>query len=141
MRSQWYAERPYGVADGRTATRALILSPERPTAVICGNDQLALGAMIEAQTMGLSVPHDLSVAGFNDLEFAAQTSPSLTTVHIPASEIGLEAAKFLLRAIEGGDPVSVVTPFAIVQRGSTAVPPCGRKLTSGTKKTSKKKKK
>lgn len=122
LRSHWSAERPYGVADGRRAIRALIHSPHPPTAVICGNDQLALGAIIEVNRLGLSVPRDISIAGFNDLEFAAQINPPLTTVRIPASEMGVEAAKFLLQSIEGANPVSVETPFTIMERGSTAPP-------------------
>jgi LacI family transcriptional regulator len=119
----WFTERPYRVADGRTAMRSLIGAPKRPTAVICGNDQLALGALIEAHAQGLSVPRDISIAGFNDLEFAAHTNPSLTTVKIPAEDIGAEAAKLLLRWIdERTAPPSIEIPYTIMARGSTASP-------------------
>jgi len=121
--ASWFTERPYRVADGRTAMRSLIGAPKRPTAVICGNDQLALGALIEAQAQGLSVPRDISIAGFNDLEFAAHTNPPLTTVKIPAEDIGAEAAKLLLRSIdEKTVPASIELPYTIMQRGSTASP-------------------
>lgn len=123
LNSGWFTERPYRVADGRAAMRGLIQSPDCPTAVICGNDQLALGALIEAGAQGLTVPDDVSIAGFNDLEFAAHTNPSLTTVRIPTEEIGSEAARLLLHAIqEKSAPGSVTLPYTIMLRGSTARP-------------------
>ena len=123
LESGWFTERPYRVADGRAAMRALVQTRPRPTAVICGNDQLALGALIEAVAQGLSVPADISIAGFNNLEFAAHTNPPLTTVQIPTEEIGAEAARLLLLAIrEKCPPASVTLPYTILRRGSTAPP-------------------
>lgn len=119
----WFTERPYRVADGRVAMRSLILAPNRPTAVVCGNDQLALGALIEASAQKLQVPGDISIAGFNDLDFAAHTNPPLTTVRIPAEEIGAEAAKLLLQSIETkARPASIEIPYTIIPRGSTNSP-------------------
>jgi LacI family transcriptional regulator len=61
---------------------AILTGPERPTAVICGNDQLVFGAVIEVSVLGFSVPDDLSIAGFNDLEFATHSHPLLAIVKI-----------------------------------------------------------
>ncbi len=127
LKSEWLTERPYRVADGRLAMRSLIQAEQRPTAVICGNDQLALGALIEAHAQGLDVPRDMSIAGFNDLEFAAHTNPPLTTVRIPTVDIGTEAARLLLRAIDEKQmPPSVEIPYELMARGSTAPPKPGR---------------
>ncbi len=123
LKSEWLTERPYRVADGRIAMRGLIEAPQRPTAIICGNDQLALGALIEAHAQHLNIPDDISIAGFNDLEFAAHTNPPLTTVRIPAAVIGAEAARLILRSIdEKQAPPSIEIAYQLMVRGSTAPP-------------------
>ncbi len=95
-------ERPYSLSDGRDGLRALLAAPgPRPTAVIGGNDLLAIGVMLEAQQSGLSVPADLSVAGFDDIELAANISPALTTVHVPVEDICTQAGDYLVARIEG----------------------------------------
>lgn len=116
-------ERPYTVADGRNALRHLLAAPERPTAVICGNDVLAFGALFEAAAHGLSVPRDLSITGFDDLDLAAQMVPPLTTVRVPAAEMGRRAADQLVGVARGETPPRVTElEAAIVLRGSTAAP-------------------
>jgi LacI family transcriptional regulator, galactose operon repressor len=99
LSTEWLIERPYRILEGRLAMKALLASPARPTAVICGNDQLAFGAMIEAKAGGLSVPHDISIAGFNDLDFAAYLDPPLTTVFVPADQIGVISGEYLLARV------------------------------------------
>ena len=76
--------------------KAMLARQLRPTAIICGNDQLAFGAMIEAKASGLSVPEDVSIAGFNDLDFAAYLDPPLTTISVPTDQIGGIAGEYLL---------------------------------------------
>jgi LacI family transcriptional regulator len=116
-------ERPYTVADGRNALRHLLAAPERPTAVICGNDVLAFGALFEAAAHGLGVPRDLSITGFDDLDLAAQMVPPLTTVRVPAAEMGRRAADQLVGVARGEAPPRVTELEAvIVLRGSTAAP-------------------
>jgi LacI family transcriptional regulator len=75
-------ERPYKIVEGQIGLRALIASPKRPTAIICGNDVLAFGALLEAQHLGIAVPEEMSIAGFDDLEFSAQIKPALTTIRV-----------------------------------------------------------
>lgn len=96
LAAEWMIERPYRIAEGRLAMRAILSSPIRPTAVMCLNDQLAFGALIEAKSSGLSVPQDISITGFNDLDFAAFLDPPLTTIHVPADTIGVVAGEYLL---------------------------------------------
>ncbi|MGF7161178.1 LacI family transcriptional regulator [Rhodoligotrophos appendicifer] len=116
-------ERPYKIAEGQLALRALMAGTPRPTAIICGNDQLAFGALIECGRQGIDVPGDVSIAGFDDLEFAGQIVPALTTVHVPAEEIGLRAADYLLAHIDG-EPAAAVTEVTVslIIRASSAPP-------------------
>ena len=117
-------ERPYSLSDGRDGLRALLAAPgSRPTAVIGGNDLLAIGVMLEAQQSGLTVPGDLSVAGFDDIELAANIAPALTTVHVPVEEICTLAGDYLVARIEGRPARDHVALEArLVVRQSTARP-------------------
>jgi LacI family transcriptional regulator len=117
-------ERPYSLSDGRDGLRALLAAPgPRPTAVIGGNDLLAIGVMLEAQQSGLTVPGDLSVAGFDDIELAANLAPALTTVHVPVEEICTLAGEYLVARIEGRAARDRVALEArLVVRQSTARP-------------------
>ena len=121
--TEWLIERPYRILEGRLAMKALLSTPTRPTAVICGNDQLAFGAMIEVKASGLSVPNDISIAGFNDLDFAACLDPPLTTVFVPADQIGIIFGEYLLARVLGR-PVVRVNEIAtkLVVRSSAAPP-------------------
>ncbi|MCB1491305.1 MAG: LacI family DNA-binding transcriptional regulator [Rhodobiaceae bacterium] len=113
-------ERPYRVVEGRQGLRALIASEPDITAVICGNDVLAGGALIEAQAMGRTVPRDLSVAGFDDLDWAAQIPPGLTTMAFPSREIGELAADYLIDTLGGKTvPHAIEVEVKLILRGST----------------------
>lgn len=118
-------ERPYEVSEGRSAFRALMALPVdiRPTALFCGNDVLAVGAVLEAQHMGLNVPGHISIVGFDDLPLSAHLSPGLTTVHVPSRRMGEHAADYILACIRGDapDPRNVL-PTDIMVRGTTAPP-------------------
>jgi LacI family transcriptional regulator len=121
-------ERPYRIAEGQLALRALIGTDHPPTAIICGNDQLAFGALIECGRQGIAVPQQLSVAGFDDLEFASQIVPSLTTMHVPAEEIGRRAAEYLLARVAGRSaPITTEVMTNLIIRESTAPPPLRRR--------------
>jgi LacI family transcriptional regulator len=117
-------ERPYRIAEGQLALRALWTMSPPPTAVICGNDQLAFGALIECYRQGIVVPDQLSIAGFDDLEFASQILPTLTTIHVPAEEIGRRAAAFLVDRLNGlASPMTTEVAVSLVVRGSSGPPP------------------
>lgn len=112
-------ETHYAFESGARALARLMASEPRPTAVICGNDVLAIGAIREARKMGLRVPEDLSVTGFDDIELASIAEPALTTVHVPHREMGRAAARALLGAIKGEDTVqSVELPTELRIRGT-----------------------
>ena len=87
---------------GAESLRKLISRPaDRPTAIICGNDNIALGALSAAGELGLHAPKDFSITGFDDLLISSRLSPRLTTMHVDNLKIGTEAAKQLLAVIEG----------------------------------------
>ncbi|MDJ0943959.1 MAG: LacI family DNA-binding transcriptional regulator [Kiloniellales bacterium] len=88
-------ERPFSIEEGRIGLRQLLAQDPRPTAVFCGNDILAVGALFEAQAQGLRVPEELSIVGYDNLELTAQVAPALTTVHVPTGEMGARAAEVL----------------------------------------------
>ncbi|WP_206996971.1 LacI family DNA-binding transcriptional regulator [Trinickia mobilis] len=123
VHSEIHVERPYLISEGKSAIQAMMSGPSSPTAVICGNDQIAFGAMIGAKTMGLAVPQDVSITGFNDFDWAAYLTPSLTTVRVPAQDIGAAAAKYILKCLSGAVlPKFIEIPVNLVVRGSTAPP-------------------
>ncbi|PKN62295.1 MAG: LacI family transcriptional regulator [Deltaproteobacteria bacterium HGW-Deltaproteobacteria-15] len=87
--------------DGKESMTRLLSMSDRPTAVFAGSDMLAFGAMSAARERGLRVPDDISVAGFDDIDFAAYSNPPLTTVRVPAREMGERAVSILVEMIEG----------------------------------------
>lgn len=112
-------ETPYGIETGAKAMMQLMCKALPPTVVMCGNDVLAAGALHAAKSLGLDVPGDVSVTGFDDIELARIVTPPLTTVHIPHREMGKKAALALIDLVEGGPvtpPVELKTSVEI--RGS-----------------------
>ena len=97
--------------------------PRRPTAVVCLNDVLAIGAMAECRAMGMEIPRDVSITGCEDLEVAAMVPPGLTTVRYPTSEMGHCAGTYLLGKLRGEPvPEQQVFETELVVRGSTGPP-------------------
>jgi LacI family transcriptional regulator, repressor for deo operon, udp, cdd, tsx, nupC, and nupG len=89
-----------GLLEGKEAMNQLLALPEPPTAVFAVSDYLATGALMAIKQAGLKVPENISLVGFGDVEFAAYSDPPLTTVSVPAYEIGRLAAKVLMEAID-----------------------------------------
>lgn len=92
-------ERSYSVKQGREAMRQLLEMDGLPTAVLCGNDILAMGAVAECQSSGIKIPDEISIAGFDDLDMSSQVTPPLTTIHVPSAEMGENAAEYLVAKI------------------------------------------
>ncbi|HEX7177057.1 MAG TPA: LacI family DNA-binding transcriptional regulator [Pyrinomonadaceae bacterium] len=107
---------------GRRAVRRMHADGELPTAVLAANDMMALGAMAELRALGVEVPRDVSVVGFDNIEFAALSQPALTTVCLPRSELGRRAVEALLETIGHTEQrgVEIEIPTHLVVRGSTA---------------------
>jgi len=117
-------ESSYSFEDAGIAFRRLIERDPRAGVVMCGNDVQAVGALRMAHDMGLSVPGDVSITGFDDIELATVVEPALTTVHVPHRAMGRRAAEVLLARVRGdGPPQRVKLPTSIVERQSLAAPP------------------
>ena len=113
-------ETAFSVASGRAALAELIARDPAVTAIVCGNDILAFGVLFECVARGIVVPRELSVAGFDDIELAAEVSPPLTTIHIPTASIGRRAAERLVARLAGRRlPRVEEVPVDLVVRGST----------------------
>jgi DNA-binding LacI/PurR family transcriptional regulator len=107
--------------DGETLATGLLAGPDRPTAIMCSSDLLAAGALQGARTLGLRVPSDVAITGFENLSFAPFLDPPLTSVRVPAYEMGRRAASALITQLEGREVVQreIVLPVDLVLRGST----------------------
>ncbi|WP_298214559.1 LacI family DNA-binding transcriptional regulator [Acidovorax sp.] len=120
---EWYVEVPYHLDDSRQAARTLLSLKERPSAVVCGNDVIAYGVMLEAERRGLKLPGDLSVMGFDDLEWSRHLRPSLTTMHLPTDEVWSRAGEYLIKTLAGQPaPLHHEVDVSLVVRESTAPP-------------------
>jgi alanine racemase len=98
----------------------------RPTALLCMSDAMAIGAMNAARELGLNVPGDLSVVGFDDVDLAAHVEPALTTVHQPIRQKGIDAVRLLLAEVEQRDanrPEHLRLDTRLIVRGSTGPVP------------------
>lgn len=117
----------YDANSGYERTKYLFSLPinQRPTALCCGNDNIAIGALRALHEIGIRVPEDVSVTGFDDAPEVAATDPPLTTVRQPLEEMGRRAARLLLDTIEAGHPLGVkeILPTEIIYRRSVASPP------------------
>lgn len=97
----WLCHANMTPSGARRAVADLLNEGNLPTALICATDEMALGAMAEFQARGLDVPRDMSIAGFDDIRYAALANPPLTTVAQPGVDIGERGADHLLRMIDG----------------------------------------
>jgi len=115
------------VQDGLRAARELLDRPDRPTAIVAFNDKIAVGVLQAAGALGLRVPRDLSVTGFDDIDLAGATDPMLTTVRQPLTEMGRMAVSLLIRLLDGHDVDAMTVELAteLVVRDSTAPPSRG----------------
>jgi DNA-binding LacI/PurR family transcriptional regulator len=116
-------ERPNREDAGAAAAQSLLADTPRPTAIIATTDRLALGAIHGARDLGLKVPADVSVAGFDDIPEAARSQPALTTVRQPLVEKGTLAGDRLFELLDGGEPPDAVLPVELVARDSTGPAP------------------
>lgn len=90
----------YSIQNGAISFQAHMQNETRPSIIMCGNDVLAAGAIKQAYKMGLNVPDDISITGFDDIELASVIQPALTTVHVPHKTMGRMAAEILLKKME-----------------------------------------
>jgi DNA-binding LacI/PurR family transcriptional regulator len=115
----------YGERSGYNAASELLAGRRRPTALLCANDLMAIGALRRARELKLSVPRDLSLTGFDDIPAAALLDPPLTTVVQPGHEMGRAAAELLLHRIGAradAPPARKAFPTTLRLRGSVTAP-------------------
>ncbi|MFD2857249.1 substrate-binding domain-containing protein [Seohaeicola zhoushanensis] len=118
---------PYSVSQSKKICTEILSLPrsERPTALLCGNDIIAQGAVYAALRLGVSVPQELSVVGIGDFAGSADMEPALTTVRIPARRIGTAAGRRLVKAITDADPDFILRErldVELMMRATTAQP-------------------
>jgi len=108
--------------------REALRGPEAPTALFCSNDLLAASVITHLVAMGLSVPRDLSVCGFDGMAIGGLMVPPLTSVEQPSRDIGATACAHLLTRLSGGHPPSVRLPHRILPGGTVAAPPASTRV-------------
>lgn len=112
----------YTLESGMECARTLLAHPSPPTAIFASNDAMAVGAIIAARDMGLKVPDDLSVAGFDDSLLASTIIPTLTTIRRPVKEMSRLATSKLIASIDGRDEdanIGVMLVPSLIERNST----------------------
>ncbi|CCH76303.1 Transcriptional regulator, LacI family protein [Nostocoides japonicum T1-X7] len=123
---EWIARTDFTEASGRAAFDEVMSAPQRPTALFCANDWMAVGALNRARELGIRVPEDLTIVGFDDLPVAGWATINLTTVANPVEDSSVAAAKALLHRLEVGPDeayVHVVSPTRLVLRATHGAPP------------------
>lgn len=124
VRPQHFAMGEWTIAEGRTLFRRLMDTDPRPTAVVCGNAHLAVGAVLEAVSMGFRLPEDLSIVGYDDIEIMSHLPVPVTTVRVPSAEIGRIAARVLVARVEDREHSAPLEAEAeLVIRKSSGPPP------------------
>lgn len=115
---------PFSIAGGRAGLAALVDAKDPPSAILCTTDLTAIGALAEARERGLSVPEQLSITGFDDIELVAACDPPLTTVAVPITEMAARVAEELVSQLSGSPAnPSVELECRIVVRRSCQPPP------------------
>ncbi|MFU1913148.1 LacI family DNA-binding transcriptional regulator [Bordetella avium] len=121
--AEWINEQPFSFEGGRQAIREYWSRPERPSVIFFGTDLLAMGALHECRRLGIAVPEQLSIVGFDGIDEDEMMQPELTTVSIPAQEIGRRAARHIVDLIEDREPASSgPLPHTVLERGSLGAP-------------------
>lgn len=126
LKPEWIIIGDFALAAGCAAAKVWIALDDRPTAVFCASDQLALGFIAELSRHGFKVPQDVSVMGFDDIDLAQQFIPPLTSIRQDRLLLGEMAASMLMERIESPDGNSqdhtAIVPVSLIIRESTAPP-------------------
>lgn len=120
--SKLVVQKAYTFREGKEAMANLLMLSKPPSAIFCGNDILAIGAIAGAKEKNLKIPWDISIVGFDDMEVSAYCDPPLTTIAVPAYEMGQMAAKVLIENLSGENksPRQFVLETKLMIRGSAA---------------------
>ena len=119
-----FAQGYWGINEGRQLFRRMLAHRPWPTAVICGNAYLTVGALLESQAMGIAVPGEMSIVGYDDIEIMSELPIPLTTVRVSSDEVGRRAARLLVAKIEGRpDETNYECDAEVIVRGSSGPAP------------------
>lgn len=112
----------FRIEGGRRAANEILETGDLPTAIVAANDLMAIGAVSEFENAGLHIPRDISIVGFDDIDFARLTKPALTTVNLPLGELGRRAVEALMASLEDSreDGFEIRIPTNLIVRNSTA---------------------
>lgn len=110
LRKDWVAEGDFELAGGYLGAQTILKAKQRPTAIIAGNDMMAAGALKALQEVGLRVPDDMSLIGYDNIELSSYLVPSLSTIEQPKERLGANAVDLLLDRIKNPDsPLRTIT--------------------------------
>lgn len=120
LRQDWIADGQFTIGGGYEAMKHILMAKDRPTALFTASDQMALGAYRAIQEAGLSIPGDIAVTSFDDIEMSQFMHPPLTTVKVDKEELGRIAVKLFIQRIEGSLPLPMASylPTKLVVRES-----------------------
>lgn len=118
---QWIFINQHTIEDGRNVVKQLLEMKERPTAIFTGSDEVAAGVMMEAKEVGVHIPNELAVVGFDDQPLAEILEPKLTTIRQPVDQMGEKAFEAMLQVLENPDLIMNVEelPIELIVRQST----------------------
>lgn len=123
LNDKFFYQGNYKLETGVDAAQYFLSLKERPTAIFCANDEMAIGLIYELQKNGVNIPHDISVAGFDDIDFASTIRPALTTVNQNAKTIGYKATEALFERMKNplipAENLSFEVSYEIIEREST----------------------
>lgn len=126
MQEDWIIRGDFSLESGEAAASQIAAMPDRPTAVFCASDMVAIGLVSGLRKVGLQVPQDISVVGFDDVEMAGFAAPPLTTIRQDRRQLGTRAAERLLHRLKGKPadacPQTELVDIELVTRASTAAP-------------------
>jgi LacI family transcriptional regulator len=124
IRPQHLVRGKWSIAEGRALLGEILARKPWPTAIICGNAYLAVGAVLEALSRGIKLPEDLSIVGYDDVEIMQELPVPITCLRVRSDEVGRRAGLFLVSAIEGrAFDMSLECDVEIVERASSGPPP------------------
>ena len=129
VEEEWILEGDFSFYSGYSLGQQLLISANRPTAIFCHSDEMAIGVLKVAKEMNIAVPAELTVVGFDNIVYGEYCDPKLTTVHQPRELIGETAMKLLLDILAGKKPNPEMTlPTQLIVRDSSAPPPIEHRL-------------
>jgi len=117
FQNEWFSQGDYTLDAGYRCAEQILNRINKPDALVCANDMLALGCLHYALENGIKVPNELAVSGFDDIAFARMSFPTLTSVRIPVDVLAREAIRLILK--KGEANAHIAEPLTIIERSST----------------------